>query len=104
MAKVLASMTQAWPAVCPVCGRVHRSWLEVAACVFPKTDFRGDGPYAVLSCRCGRPPWWGHATGQLFFLEARASEARRQLDGHGCGPGCVGRHQLVNLTWHGEGG
>src|SRR5262249_46320927 len=71
---------------CRRCGRHHRSWRTAARCRWPKAIWvAGDGPVGLLAA------WGGELTITLWSkIDAKAEQAKRQIDKFGCGSGCVG--------------
>ncbi len=84
------------PPPCPICGRRHRSWPKLAACVLrPLLWAAGSGPWAcVARCYLRRPR--GGITVTLHPDRAGAERSLPFIDK--IHPQCHGQHQLINLA------
>jgi len=73
------------------CGRTHHGYQSLAECCWPEAAYlTGDGPFAVLA-RCGL------LSVSLYPTRDEAQRRLRRLVADGCGRGCEGRHDLVDL-------
>jgi hypothetical protein len=78
------------------CGRRHRSYRTLAACIWKRAVMLGgEGPFASLA----------HCRGLSVMLhptQAAAETAVRIIDHSGCGGGCCRRHEIVQLVEAGK--
>jgi len=72
---------------CVRCGAAHRYWPKLLNCLRPGLSLEGNGPFVALGC--------GRAA--LSFDDGKAAEAVARWNREGCGAGCTGRHEAVDL-------
>ena len=74
------------------CGRTHHGYQSLAECRWPEAAFvTGDGPWALVA-RCDM------VSVALYATRDEARRRRKRLDTVGCGRGCEGQHDVVEVA------
>lgn len=80
------------------CSGRHESWNAAARCVWAGApSITGEGAYAVLA-KCDRGMSRGLTwTVTLFPTAEAAEEQAEEIYDNGCGDGCYGDHEIVQM-------